>query len=364
MALTPTSLPTGIYESQGESFISAMLSGADAERFSQTSETKDRADFQKYQESLRKASAEGGLKGLAVSLILGFILPAPLKFLKPVLNFALPMMGSKNQMNKIESPNVFPNAGKSVQDSLDAHSMGKSLQYAMYATQFQNLMGGLPTSSSNYETILQGVNDNLIASGQEVLTESQEQLLQAFVKKQSREGVNLIVQESWKQAVPPESIIGDGASILQDGQLIEGISTEEAVGLDTNIFPDDEPFNPLGKGYDDKTAFKYNMNELKDATGHMPSRVPDGPEEGLLLKGIDHPTFGDTVTEELKLGNKVFMNKETGRVYSFTTKQWNEILAQGLENKYREWGDPSALLNSMTGLPEEGGGYKLPGWRY
>ena len=60
-----------------------------------------------------------------------------------------------------------------------------------------------------------------------------------------------------------------------------------------------------------------------DAEGHWPSRVPNGPNEGLILKDVSHPTFKKTVEEDLKRGYR-FYGKD-GRIYSFRKKPGDEF---------------------------------------
>ena len=60
-----------------------------------------------------------------------------------------------------------------------------------------------------------------------------------------------------------------------------------------------------------------------DDTGHWPSRVPSGENEGLILKDVSHPTFKKTVEEDLKRGYR-FYGKD-GRIYSFRKKPGDEF---------------------------------------
>jgi len=75
-----------------------------------------------------------------------------------------------------------------------------------------------------------------------------------------------------------------------------------------------DQFDPEGSGYDLKSALSAGMR--KDKSGHMGSRVPSGPKEGLILKGRKHPTFHKTLEEELRLGNEIIKDKKTGRLFS------------------------------------------------
>lgn len=53
------------------------------------------------------------------------------------------------------------------------------------------------------------------------------------------------------------------------------------------------------------------------ATGHWPSRVPNGENEGLLLKMENHKTFDLMMRGEQEAGYRVFRRKSNGRLYSF-----------------------------------------------
>jgi len=66
--------------------------------------------------------------------------------------------------------------------------------------------------------------------------------------------------------------------------------------------------------YDYEAAGRAGLKP--DKTGHWPSRVPAGPEEGLLLKHETHPTFGMTIEKEEAAGYKIYRSPE-GRLYSF-----------------------------------------------
>ena len=52
-----------------------------------------------------------------------------------------------------------------------------------------------------------------------------------------------------------------------------------------------------------------------DSTGHWPSRVGSGSNEGLILKDVRHPTFGKTVAAEKRLGMRFF--QLAGRLFTF-----------------------------------------------
>ena len=72
-------------------------------------------------------------------------------------------------------------------------------------------------------------------------------------------------------------------------------------------------FDPDGSGYDYKSAVSAGLEEDED--GHWPSRVPDGPNEGLLLKGKNHETWDLLEKAEKDAGNEII--EKDGRFYSF-----------------------------------------------
>ncbi len=65
----------------------------------------------------------------------------------------------------------------------------------------------------------------------------------------------------------------------------------------------------------------FNMRAAKraglgpDETGHFPSRVPAGPDRGLLLKSPSHPTFFKSVEADQALGFDLF--EKGGKLFSF-----------------------------------------------
>lgn len=221
--LTPTSLPSGIYEAQGESLINQIMATAASRQYSSTTETKDRADFIAYQEAMNRAMTDGSLKGLGISLLLGmFLKTTPLAFLTPMLNVAFPILGAKSQMNNVEGPSVFPNAGKSARESLDAAALGKGLQYGMYANQLGKIFGTtekwaglLPKKMTDetFATLLEQVNGNLIEAGKDVLSESQEELFRAFLNKGGGEGANFMIEE----LASPDVVGVDGSPTTLEG---------------------------------------------------------------------------------------------------------------------------------------------------
>ena len=69
----------------------------------------------------------------------------------------------------------------------------------------------------------------------------------------------------------------------------------------------------LKMDFDMKSALAAGLSA--DKTGHFPSRVPSGPNEGLILKSSTHPTFLKTVNADRALG--FVMYEKAGRLYSF-----------------------------------------------
>lgn len=88
---------------------------------------------------------------------------------------------------------------------------------------------------------------------------------------------------------------------------VEFLSRYGSLGPKTGLVSN---FDPEGSGYDYASAQAFGMEP--DAGGHYYSRVP---ENGLLLKGAGHPTFGKTLAAEGALGNTVVQDPN-GRYYS------------------------------------------------
>lgn len=79
-------------------------------------------------------------------------------------------------------------------------------------------------------------------------------------------------------------------------------------------------FDPEGEGYDYASAEAAGLKPEVQADGlpHWPSRVPSGPNEGLILKGKRHPTFGLAVEEDERLEYRIEKGKG-GRYWSRPT---------------------------------------------
>lgn len=68
-------------------------------------------------------------------------------------------------------------------------------------------------------------------------------------------------------------------------------------------------------GYDYASAQRAGL--ASDETGHWPSRVPSGTDEGLILKSREHETFRKTIEGERSAGYSLFQDRRSGRIYSF-----------------------------------------------
>ena len=75
-------------------------------------------------------------------------------------------------------------------------------------------------------------------------------------------------------------------------------------------------FDPEGSGYDYESARKAGLKP--DKTGHWSTRVPSGPNRGLILKGMKHHTIGLSKEADSKLGYRWI--KKNGRYYSFKSR--------------------------------------------
>lgn len=75
--------------------------------------------------------------------------------------------------------------------------------------------------------------------------------------------------------------------------------------------------------YDMDAAVAAGMTA--DETGHWPSRVDQGPEEGLILKDVGHPTFMKTVAGEKKAGMVWYQNTKTGKYHTFKKTPSNRV---------------------------------------
>ena len=68
--------------------------------------------------------------------------------------------------------------------------------------------------------------------------------------------------------------------------------------------------------YDYISAISAGMHP--DESGHWPSRVGKGSEEGLILKSMEHPTLLNTLVEEINKGYMYwYKDPEERRMYTY-----------------------------------------------
>ena len=72
---------------------------------------------------------------------------------------------------------------------------------------------------------------------------------------------------------------------------------------------EDNPFDPSGSGYDYESAHQAGMG--RGEGGHYGSRRPD---DGLMLKGVKHPTFDTAISDDNALG--YVAQERDGRYYT------------------------------------------------
>ena len=99
---------------------------------------------------------------------------------------------------------------------------------------------------------------------------------------------------------------------------------------------------PGARDYDLPTAIQLDLGQRQSDTGfvgrvdgtfHFPSRVGEGPQEGLLLKDIEHREFATGLDEDVgKMALSVYWSPENNRMYTmspldapaeFTQLAWN-----------------------------------------
>ncbi len=95
-----------------------------------------------------------------------------------------------------------------------------------------------------------------------------------------------------------------------------------------------------------------------DKTGHWPSRVGSGEQEGLILKSETHPTFDKTILGEAAAGNVFYRNKKDGKLYSFppdaklSADFEKETKYQPIIDKIQEDLSKELEIAVMAGAPE------------
>ena len=105
-------------------------------------------------------------------------------------------------------------------------------------------------------------------------------------------------------------------------------------------------FDPEGSGYDYKSAVIAGLEEDED--GHWPSRIPSGPNEGLLLKGKTHETWDLLEEGEEDEGNEI-IKQDDGRYYSSPKKTQEDKEKEKRWKKNRPTKDES-IIESVEGI--------------
>lgn len=90
-----------------------------------------------------------------------------------------------------------------------------------------------------------------------------------------------------------------------------------------------EPGGVFDQDYDMENAVAAGLQA--DETGHWPSRVPTGPNEGMLLKSEKHPTFGLTTQGERDAGYILWRRNKDKQLFSFP--MWKKPGSQYSEYK-------------------------------
>jgi len=105
------------------------------------------------------------------------------------------------------------------------------------------------------------------------------------------------------------------AKELQDPEWVKFVAKMDSKGIPKKYRPTykkfKEPFDPRGNGYDYVSAVEAGLSP--NVHGKWDSRVPNGPKEGLLLKGKTHKTYYLTKEGEEAEGNKIIT--KNGRFY-------------------------------------------------
>lgn len=103
-------------------------------------------------------------------------------------------------------------------------------------------------------------------------------------------------------------------------------------------------FDPAWGEYDVESYVKYSL-QPDPVSGHGPSRIPYGKDEGLYLKSERHPTFYKAVISDMLWGGRFYRNKKNGRIYSFEANR-----KVGPEFEEVEWTGP--LFGTEQFLPK------------
>ena len=95
------------------------------------------------------------------------------------------------------------------------------------------------------------------------------------------------------------------------------IKTIIVSALIISTFPTAFPKFDKNNNYDYESAIEARLHP--DKTGHWPSHVPSGRNEGLILKHETHPTFYRTIQTEHKHGYE--LKRLHNRLYSFKREE-------------------------------------------
>jgi hypothetical protein len=125
-------------------------------------------------------------------------------------------------------------------------------------------------------------------------------------QERARSG-SMSLRDYWLGNVPQEAA---GTPALDTPVPEQVAGTDELGQVPPVMSPEMTLFDPEGEGYDFETAIASGGQA--DAEGHWGSL---DPRTGMVLKGINHPTFHMTVEAERSLGNEI-VKREDGRYYS------------------------------------------------
>ena len=113
------------------------------------------------------------------------------------------------------------------------------------------------------------------------------------------------------------------AKELQDAEWVKFVAEMDKLKIPKDRRPTykqfKEPFNPEGNGYDYVSAVEAGITPSAHGSRHWPSRIPSGPNEGLLLKGKTHKTWYRLKEGEEAAGNKIIT--KSGRSYGVPKQQ-------------------------------------------
>lgn len=137
--------------------------------------------------------------------------------------------------------------------------------------------------------------------------------------RETQDYVAKVLGWGWKVAehvwglVSPKEAYAEELPDVADSYMVRRQAAEENQLLDLLLSSGKKPGEK--EDYDYKSAIEAWLKP--DETGHWPSRIPTGPNEGLILKSENHPTFSLTLEAEREAGNVLYRHRGTGRLYSF-----------------------------------------------